>query len=106
MSVQHCGICSFRRDGVGLGGEEDDSVSFVRNVIWQLINALRTQQKTNKAKAELGCLSTCRKQGNCSVHLLPYSEHSSLAELQEFVSALNPREVVSPQLSPQTVNEF
>ncbi|XP_026194569.1 DNA ligase 6 [Cyclospora cayetanensis] len=33
---------------------------------------------------------------NLSIYFLPYSEHSSLSELVDFVKALNPKEVVCP----------
>ncbi|KAL4435464.1 hypothetical protein ABPG77_006226 [Micractinium sp. CCAP 211/92] len=35
-----------------------------------------------------------RSKGACSVHLVPYSEHSSFAELREYVSFLRPHKVI------------
>jgi hypothetical protein len=34
-----------------------------------------------------------RAKGPCSVHLVPYSEHSSYAELREYVAWLRPKQV-------------
>jgi DNA ligase-1 len=34
-----------------------------------------------------------RVKGPCSVHLVPYSEHSSYAELREYVAWLRPKQV-------------
>lgn len=34
-----------------------------------------------------------KKKGNCSIHLVPYSEHSSYSELQTYVKFLRPHEV-------------
>ncbi|PSC70071.1 DNA ligase [Micractinium conductrix] len=35
-----------------------------------------------------------RRKGACSVHLVPYSEHSSWSELQEYVRFLRPQQVI------------
>jgi DNA ligase 1 len=34
-----------------------------------------------------------REKGACSIHLVPYSEHSSYAELREYVRFLKPQKV-------------
>ncbi len=34
-----------------------------------------------------------RRKGNCLLHLVPYSEHSSFSELREYVGWLRPKKV-------------
>lgn len=36
-----------------------------------------------------------RSKGSCSIHLVPYSEHSNYAELREFVRFIRPHQVMN-----------
>jgi len=50
--------------------------------------------KKMKAAAVAGPYSfPFRTKGPCTVHLVPYSEHSSFNELREFIGWLRPKQV-------------
>eukprot|EP00775_Hariotina_reticulata_P004079 gene4079-4326_t len=53
------------------------------------------EMKKMKAAAADGSYSfPFRTKGACTVHLVPYSEHSSFSELREFIGWLRPKQVV------------
>ena len=44
-----------------------------------------------------------RSKGSAHIHLVPYSEHSSFAELQEYVRFLRPHQARPPPIIHHTV---